>query len=109
MDNEIKALTEAIKNDYRQWHSNVRRNRVSRQFADRMVKDFNEGIVITKGRKYIKIVTANSVWGFIVNIDNDDKFKRGDILMPAGYNAPARNFARGNVFDEYTVHWPGAA
>ena len=48
--------------------------------------------------------------GFIVNTDNDKKFKRGDILKAAGFNTPARNAARGNILsDDYTVQWTGPA
>jgi hypothetical protein len=61
------------------------------------------------GSKYIKVVTNNSVWGFVVNTDNDKKFKKGDILKAAGYAAPARNFPRGNILEGgYTVRWTGA-
>jgi len=64
------------------------------------------------GRKYKKIISINesgheSVWGFIVNGDSG-KFKDGDILKAASWNAPATNKARGNIFDdEYTVRWTG--
>jgi hypothetical protein len=47
--------------------------------------------------------------GFVVNTDNDKKFKKGDILKAAGYAAPARNFPRGNILEGgYTVRWTGA-
>ena len=59
------------------------------------------------GQKYIKIIRDNSVWGFIVNTDNDKVFKKGDILKFPGWNAPARN-ARGNIFDDdYYINWTG--
>ena len=40
-----------------------------------------------------------SVWGFVVNVENDPKFKKGDILKAAGWATPARNQARGNLID----------
>jgi hypothetical protein len=61
-----------------------------------------------EGKKYIKIVKDSSVWGFVVAVDNDNKFQKGDILKPAGFAAPARNKARGNIFsDDYSVSWSG--
>ena len=42
--------------------------------------------------------------------EDDKKFKAGDILKAAGYNAPARNQARANVFEPETfanVSWTG--
>ena len=33
----------------------------------------------------------------------------GDILLPAGWAAPARNHARGNILDgNYEIAWTGA-
>ena len=43
------------------------------------------------------------VWGFVVNTDSDKKFKKGDLLK-AGFNAPARNAARGNVLEGVLVY-----
>ena len=68
-------------------------------------------LYVETGRKYIRVVLDNSVWGFIVNTHNDPKFKYGDILLAAGWKAPAKNHARGNVIDcEFnTVSWAGPA
>ena len=83
-------------------------------FNESMNKNFTEGWVVKEGTKYIKISVSNgniiggSAWGFVVNTDNDKKFKKGDILKCAGYSAPARNAARGNVLDGgYNINWTG--
>lgn len=68
---------------------------------------------VESGRSYDKIISNNGVQktvkGFICKKDNDKKgFKVGDMLKPATYNAPATNFARGNIFDENVrVSWLG--
>jgi hypothetical protein len=73
-----------------------------------MLDDFTNGWVVKKGSKYIKISTKNSAWGFVVNTDDDKKFMKGDVLMCAGYKAPARNGARGNVLEGgFEINWTG--
>ena len=75
----------------------------------KMNADYADTYDIRYGKKYIKIVCNNSVAAFVVGVDNDKKFKKGDILMAAGYNAPARNAARGNILDGgYAINWTGA-
>ena len=51
------------------------------------------------GRKYAHIIMSDNQrsshsW---VMLEDDKKFKRGDILKSATWRGPARNFARGNV------------
>ena len=76
----------------------------------RMCAEYAEKFTITYGKKYIKITEkGGGVKAFVVGVDNDKKFKKGDILMAAGYNAPARNAARGNILDGgYAINWTGA-
>ena len=51
-------------------------------------------------RKYVHIISTDDnqrsshSW---VMINDDKKFKQGDILKSASWKAPARNFMRGNV------------
>lgn len=110
MNEAIEKLLENIKEDYYNWFAggvcddpnNLKDHQV------KMIDEFNEGLDYIVGNKYIKVVTKTSVWGFIVNVHNDKKFEYGDILKAAGYNAPARNAARGNIYDEeYTIRWTG--
>ena len=101
MNTEMNNLLEAIKADYlfATGTSDVQK---------RMTKRFNESLSFKSGKKYIKVLHDRSVWGFIVNVDDDVRFKKGDILKAAGWSAPARNAARGNIIDGgYSVHWTG--
>ena len=76
--------------------------------AAKMNEKYANSFEVKYGRKYIKILSNRSVTAFIVGTDNDKKFKKGDILKPAGYAAPARNAARGNIFDGgYNICWTG--
>lgn len=69
------------------------------------------------GRKYVHVIMQDTgentfkqrsshSW---IMINDDAKFKQGDILKSASWNAPARNFARGNVFscDYSNIRWCG--
>tara|TARA_Y100001937_G_C7079336_1_gene312137 strand:- start:831 stop:1175 length:345 start_codon:yes stop_codon:yes gene_type:complete len=95
----IQNMLAAATHDYNEFCSN-----------ENMQQEFAKGWVVKEGQKYIKILTRNgeSAWGFIVNTDNDKKFKKGDVLKCAGFNAPARNAARGNVLNGgFNIQWTG--
>lgn len=106
MQKQIDTLIEDIKKDYVKWQEACcGKNRAVNQ---RMIEEFNDGFSVAEGSKYIKILKSGSVWGFIVKGDNDKKFRKGDILKPAGWATPARNKARGNILDgEYSISWTG--
>jgi hypothetical protein len=107
MQNEINTLLETIKNDYFNWTTRNGTRELSEHNAT-MVQQFNDGLEVKEGNKYIKVISNRSVWGFVVKGDNDKKFTKGDILKAAGYNAPARNAARGNIVDGgYKICWTG--
>jgi hypothetical protein len=111
MNTEMTALIENIKNDYLNWtlRCTSAKGGLS-EINNTMIAEFNDGLTYKTGSKYIKIMTRNggSAWGFVVNTDNDKKFKKGDILKAAGWAAPARNAARGNIIDGgYTINWTG--
>ena len=64
------------------------------------------------GRKYVHIISkddnqrSSHSW---VMLEDDKKFKRGDILKSATWRGPARNFKRGNVLtgDYQHIRWCG--
>ncbi len=111
MQQQIEKLIEDIVTDYVNWQGicaskrNDTCNKVQKDMFDR----FKSCLSFKEGKKYIKIFTeGGSVWGFVVNTDSDTKFRKGDILKAAGWNAPARNSARGNVLDGgYMIQWTG--
>ena len=109
MNEAVKTLIETIKTDYYNWTLMCAKGELS-DINKRMIEEFNEELGYTEGNKYIKITTKNggSVWGFVVAVDNDKKFRKGDILKAAGWATPARNAPRGNIIDGgYTVRWTG--
>ena len=113
MNNEMNTLIENIKADYFNWTTRCAGAKgldALTEINERMIAEFNEGITYKAGSKYIKVIKERGgVWGFVVNTDNDKKFKKGDILKAAGYAAPARNSPRGNILEGgYTVGWTGA-
>lgn len=101
----VEDLIEAIKADYRAYQTRYsagvagRSEEVQAEVNNWMIENFEKGMSYNVGKKYIKIVKEGSVWGFVVNTQNDKKFQYGDILKAAGWATPARNKARGNVFD----------
>ena len=53
------------------------------------------------GRKFIKVVHDNSVWGFVAKVDGTHKgvpMLKGDILKAATWSQPAKH-SRGSIFD----------
>lgn len=108
MQNEINTLIQNIKADYFNWTSRNGTKELTQVNKD-MIQRFNTELGFKQGNKYIKVTTNNggSVWGFVVATDDDKKFRKGDILKAAGFNAPARNAARGNVFEDYSINWTG--
>jgi hypothetical protein len=105
MNSKISTLIEAIKADYLGWGSTGSEVSETRK---RMIEEFNKSIRVEEGRKYIKIISGGSVWGFLVKGTDDKQFKQGDILKAASWATPARNKARGNIIKGgYSIRWTG--
>ena len=93
--------------DYAKW---IDRGDDPHGTRSKMTEEYCASLHYYMGKKYIKVTDGRSVKAFVVAVDNDKKFSFGDILMPAGWKTPARNFRRGNVLDRTfdRVRWTGA-
>jgi len=96
MDMALTEYMDAIQADYNRWSDN--------KFATRDPLN----ITIKTGSKFYKVVRGNSVHSFVCRKAHD-KWKVGDILKAASWNAPAKNFVRGNVLTKKhdTLSWTG--
>ena len=116
---DIEKVLDVMKADYFEW--TVTRNKLyysenfNEEEALKGCEEFNKGLNVTEGSRYFRIVSDDGgrirVCGFIVK-EGHKKFKEGDLLMAASFNAPARNFARGNIYDDSfktagRVRWTG--
>ena len=110
----LDAMLDHMRSDYKSWsdlssrYDGASESRLA--IRDDMVNEYNSSLTYRMGKKYVKVTDGRSVKAFVVACDNDKKFSFGDILKPAGWKAPARNFRRGNVLDRSfgAVRWTGA-
>ena len=118
MREAIENVLEAMREDYKRWSdrcANYSFDNAHSRSKDEMTENYCNGLMVEENRRYWKITGSNgggsqvSVKGFIVKA-GDKKFREGDMLKAAGWAAPARNFARGNVLDGSgvdNVRWTG--
>jgi len=113
MSRALIKMAGVMKKDYQRFWEASNKGEPLSGYAKEQLDGFMESIEFNSGSKYIKVIRDDNqrmVWGFIVNTENDSKFKYGDILKPAGWAAPARNKARGNIFEDLSwVQWTGPA
>ena len=107
----IKKLLEGIKEDYAGWGSSPNDlDESSKKIKLKMIDEFNNGLYVKSGKKYDKVITKGSVWGFIAKEDGLLKgipHKKGDVFKAAGWAAPAK-WARGSIFsDKKFYSWTG--
>ena len=102
IDEGISNMIDACNKDYAEFIDN-----------ESMKEQFSNSWRIEPGKKFIKIVSKDSVHSFIVKEDmftpgGQPRFKKGDVLKAASWKSPALNRARGNVLDgNYPIQWTG--
>ena len=105
-------LMQGIKDDYAGWGSNP--NDLSDSQKDirlKMIDDFNRNLDVKSGRKFDKVVSNGSVWGFVAKTNGKLKgipYFVGDVFKPAGWSAPAKH-VRGSIFSSKSnwYSWTG--
>ena len=88
-DEAMDTLLVKIQEDYNKWGS-------------RANIDKKMDLSLKPGRKFIKVVHNNSVWGFVAKVDGVHKgvpMLKGDILKAATWSQPAKH-SRGSIFDK---------
>jgi len=87
-DVAVDRLLDKIQEDYDKWGS--------RSGIDKKLD-----LKLNKGRKFIKVIEGNRVWGFVAKVDGTHKglpMNKGDIMKAAGWSGVAKH-SRGSIFD----------
>ncbi len=108
----LDNLMGGIKKSYAGWGSDINDlDEPSKSIRLKMIDKFNNNIDVRSGRKFDKVVTNGSVWGFIAKTDGVLKvipYFVGDVFKAAGWRAPAKH-VRGSIFSSETnwFSWTG--
>jgi|TARA_B100001758_G_scaffold245364_1_gene258246 hypothetical protein len=108
----VDLLLDGIKKDYANWGNDIDTlDEPQKSIRLKMIDEFNNGLRLSHGRKYIKVIQNGSVWGFIAVTDGVLKgipYKFGDVFKAAGWRAPAKH-VRGSIYLDRTdwFHWTG--
>ncbi len=99
-----------IKSDFDSSVDELLKN-INMKYHESFPNSKNMVLSLVAGRKFVKVVNDNSVWGFIAKTDGEHKglpMKVGDVFKPASWRAAAKH-TRGNIFNKNTdwFAWTG--
>ena len=87
-------LMSGIKENYKNWGSDIDSLSDSqKKIRLEMIDRFNRNLDIRSGRKFDKVVSNGSVWGFVAKTNGKLKgipYFVGDVFKPASIKAPAK-------------------
>ena len=95
MQEAISKYLEAVKADYAKFYET---SSSSKEYIEQRIAEFNAGLKVEYGSKFIRVITQDRSAHSFIALRDEGKFKAGDILKAASWRAPAKNFARGNIF-----------
>ena len=108
----LDNLMGGVKKSYAGWGSDIDSlDEPTKSIRLNMIDKFNNSIEVRSGRKFDKVVTNGSVWGFVAKTDGVLKgipYFVGDVFKAAGWRAPAKH-VRGSIFSSKTnwFSWTG--
>ena len=111
-DSSVSTLLKNIKVDYANWGSDIDKlNESQKSIRLKMIDEFNNNLSVRSGRKFDKVVSNGSVWGFVAKTNGVLKgipYFVGDVFKPAGWSAPAKH-VRGSIFSSKSnwYSWTG--
>ena len=96
-DSALDNLLENIRKDYEKWTNGNMRT--------------HDELSLKPGRKFIKVISGTSVWGFVAKKGGVHKglpMKTGDVFKAASWSSPAKH-VRGSIFSDSTdwFKWTG--
>lgn len=101
MEARIEQLFDAITASYRAWITMMQFSNI-----DQKVTAFRASCRADYGKVYIKLVKDGSIAGYIVATHDHKSFAYGDLLK-GDAKKPHTNFARGNLFKQFSVNMNG--
>ena len=108
----LDSLMSSIKKDYAGWGSDIDSlDEPQKSIRLKMIDEFNNSINVRSGRKFDKVVSNGSVWGFVAKTNGVLKgipYFVGDVFKAAGWRAPAKH-VRGSIFSSKSnwYSWTG--